>query len=648
MSATRSLLSCLGLVALAGFLQAEPPLPLDLIPEEAAVGMGTRNLAELRTKGDRLVAKMGKANAPRGVSAFLDMISRELKLEWKVDEKKPAAIVALTGALGGFPGDADFGRNILTGVVLAPQSLAEVARVYKMPVEELKKGEVRKVPGHKPDPEFGTDHAGFRDGQIYLTGNEKATAAWMTARTLRQGQPAARRRRLDATDGLVYFGTPFFQIDRQRRAQQLEKPGSGSAEEEARRRLLRLSLEVRNVLAAFRLDDGLGLDLSVGFDPKGTHSQAMLKAVRGTGRSSNLAGLPESERLVGAVAAVGLEQKDLLPLARALASSLASLPKGTIPLLDSDEALVPRIFGELCGRLRLARLALYQGSDPGRVGQLAAVAVLEPDNTEGFTKDIAGSARPGVVELLEPKAAPSKARIEKLIGELGAEDFQARQAATTQLRQIGEAALPYLEKAEKSTDAEVRRRAGELVRTLRSAADLRKQELARGLLGKDFRPTFTLQLNAEKRAGTDVHLLGMRFESKEAPYAVALEDLFGPQWNRLRLAAVGKQVVVLLGSDLDLLDRALANVRDGKPGLEQSAALAEFHKQAAPERCLELHLALDRVRALFTLAAELPADFKAGGACSSISLRAGSADLGVDLWIPADVVPDVARLLRMW
>jgi hypothetical protein len=302
MSVRRSLLSCLALVALAGFLRAEPLLPLDLIPEEAAVGMGTRNLAELRTKGDRLFAKMGKANAGRGVSGFLDRIFGELKLEWKVDEKKPAAIVALTGALGGFPGEADFDRNNLTGVVLAPVSMAEVARVYKMPVEELKKGDVRKVPGRKLEPDFGTDHAGFRGGLIYLTGKEKATAAWMQARTLRQTLPAARQRRLDVADAIAYFGTPILQIDRKRRLQELEKPGAGSAEEEARRRLLRLGLEVRHVLAGVRFDDGLGLDLSVGFDPKGTHSRAVLKAIGGTGRFSNLAALPDSERLVGAFA----------------------------------------------------------------------------------------------------------------------------------------------------------------------------------------------------------------------------------------------------------------------------------------------------------------------------------------------------------
>src|SRR5262249_46741600 len=150
-----------------------------------------------------------------------------------------------------------------------------------------------------------------------------------------------------------------------------------------------------------------------------------------------------------------------------------------------------------------------------------------------------------------------------------------RESATTKLELIGDAALPYLEKAQQSDDAEVRRRAGELSRALREGADLRKKELAEGLVKKAFRPTFTFKLKAERRADADVHLLGMRFEGDNAPYAAALKDLFGPEWNRLRLAVVNKQVVVLVGSDLDLLDQAIRNVRDGKPGLESAAALAE-------------------------------------------------------------------------
>src|SRR5205823_7134788 len=117
----------------------------------------------------------------------------------------------------------------------------------------------------------------------------------------------------------------------------------------------------------------------------------------------------------------------------------------------------------------------------------------------------------------------------------------------------------------------------------------------------------------------------------------------GPEWNRLRVAVVEKQVVVLLGSETALLEEAIANVRDGKPGLERSAALAEFRKQAAPERRIELHLVPSRLRALLTPANELPGDFKPTGACSSVAVRTGLTEMGLDLWAPAEAVPDVLK-----
>jgi hypothetical protein len=644
MSAKRSLMSCLALVALAGFLRAEPPLPLDLVPEDACIGIAVRNLAELRTKGDRLFAKVPEANIPRP-SQFLDTVIGELKLPWKIDDKKPAAVVCMSGALSGLAADADpnVENNYTIGAVLAPQSLEDVARAYKVDVKDLKKGLVHKVPGHDVfGGVFGTDQAGFREGLLYLTGREKATAAWMKARTLRQAQPPDRQRRLDAADGLVYLGPPLFRLGQKEWAPEVVNRELGPEEAEARRRLNRAASEARSVLAAFRADDGLGLDVVVGFDPKGTHFRDLLKAVSGTGRTSNLSGLPDSERLLGAFAVIGLEPKDRV-LTQVVVGELWSCLKGSSAVLDSDGVLVRRLFGDLYSRLHVARVAVYHSSDPKRFGQLAAVVVLEPDNADRFLKDVARYVRLGDVEQFDPKAEASKAEIKKLIDDLGDEEFQKREAASTQLELIGEAALPALEKAEKSPDAEVRRRARELVRTLRTAADLRKQELAEGLTAKAFHPTFTLQLNAEKRAGADVHLLGMRFESKEAPFGAALKDLFGPQWNRLRVAAVNEQVVVLLGSDLDLLDRAIGNVRDGKPGLEQSAALAQFHKQAAPERRLELHLSLGRLRELLMPAADLPKDFKPTGACSSISLWTKPTEMGGDLWVPAEALADFLK-----
>jgi hypothetical protein len=650
MSANKLLLTCVGWVVLAGSLRADPPLPLDLIPEDACIGISVRNLAELRKNSDRLFAK--EPNVPRP-SQLLDMAFGMLSLGWKIDEKKPSGLVCMTGTLAGLAADADpqMNQNFTIGAVLAPDSLEEVAKAYKVNLDELKKGKVLHVAGKDFGMVFGTDRVGYRDGLIYMTGRKKGTEEWMKARSVRQGQPAARQRRLDAADGLLYFGPPLLRLGQKNWDPEAVPPDQlaqlGPQEAEAQRRLNRAANEARYVLAGYRVQDGFGLDLSVGFDPKGKHSQGVIKAFTGTGRASSLAGLPDSERLVGAFAAIGLERGDL-HLARVLASDAWNGFRGTSVILDSDAAVIRRIFGDLYSRLKLGRLAVYHSSDAARFGQLAAVAVLEPIDAEQFIKEITQYARLGDVEQFNPKGQASKAEIEKLVADLGSDDFQTREAATTKLALIGEDALPYLEKAEKSDDAEVRRRAEELRTNMRTASEMRKTELAKGLVKKAFRPTFTLKLRAEKRADSNIHLLGMKFDAEDSPYAGALKDLFGPDWNRLRIAVVNKQVVVLLGSETSLLEQAIVNVREGKPGLDQSAALAEFHKQTSPERRIELHLAVGRLRALLTPADQLPKDFKPTGACSSIALRSGQTDLGMDLWVPAEAVPDVGKWLRLW
>jgi hypothetical protein len=623
-------------------------LPLDLIPEDACIGIATRSLAELRTKSDRL---LGKAERPiERPSQLLDMVFMQLNLGWKIDEKKPAALVCMTGKLGGFPGNSDPNRDYTIGAILAPGSLEEAAKAYKIKADELKSGKVQMVGGAEFDKTFGTNFVGFRDGQMYMTGRRGATAAWMAARTVRDGQTPARQKKLDASDGLLYFGPPLLAVA-QKDADPDKPPDAfntgelGPQEAEAQRRVYRAMLEARYVLAGYRVDDGFGLDLAVGFDAKGTNSQGVLKAVTGVGRTSNLTGLPDSDRLVGAFSAIGLDRADL-HLARVLARDLWFGMRGYSPILDSDAVALRRMFGDLYSKLKLGKVAVYHSSDPARFGHLAAVLILEPVNPGQFVTDVLQYARLGDVEQFDPQRETSKAEIEKLVADLGSDDFETRESAGTKLALVGEPALPLLVKAEKSDDAEVRRSAGDLRRAIQAASDLRKKELAEGLVKRAFRPTFTLKLKAEKRAEADVHLLGMKFDAQDAPYSAALRDLLGPDWSRMRIAVVNKQVVILVGSDLALFDQAIQNVRDGKPGLEQSAALAEFHKRAAAERRIELHLALSRVRALVMPADMLPKDFKPTAACSSVSVRTGLTDVGLDLWAPAEAVTDVLTWVR--
>src|SRR3954470_22959735 len=71
--------------------------------------------------------------------------------------------------------------------------------------------------------------------------------------------------------------------------------------------------------------------------------------------------------------------------------------------------------------------------------------------------------------LAGPAESPADTpEITRWVRQLGDENFQRRDAASRALERIGEPALPALQRAaDSSGDLEVRRRAGELVKTIR-------------------------------------------------------------------------------------------------------------------------------------------------------------------------------------
>ncbi len=636
LTSRRTLGSLILLAMLLGGLQAAPPLPLDLVPEQACIGITIRNLDELKSKSDKLLKKGN--DLPR-FSELFDWAYKELKLGWPVDEKAAAALLCTSGKLGGFAADADPQQNFTIGTILPFANLETVTKAWKIQPDDLKGGNIVAVPGNVFDRRFGLSQLAVKDRHAYLAGSKEAVAAWLQAKTLRQSLPAGTVKRLDAADGLFYLGPPLLKVATKHMNVEWTPDNLSTKEKEAHRRIARAMLEARQVLASFRLDDGIGLDFRIGFDPAGKESQALLKAFNTGQQTSSLAGLPVAGPVVAAYASAG-GAGDNLDLARVVTTEFWLGWRHGSFFLESDAPVIRSVLGRLYGKVKSSRAALYTTTEKAKVGPLALVAIFEPKDTAALVKEVRQMARLADVKAFEPKGAAGQAEIAKLVQDLGADDFDTREAASTQLALIGAPALEALTKAEKSDDAEVRRRAGDLRTAIEQVANLRKQELAKGLLKQAFHPQFAFKEKAEERGGVPVHHLGLAFEADDAPFAVWFKDLFGPDWNRIRLAIVGDRLVALVGSDLGLLDQAIANVQAGKPGLEEAPALAAFRKQVGPDRRVEAHVALRMVQQLATPADKLPKDFKPSATLSSVALRTGPADVSIDFWVPADAIDD--------
>ena len=150
------------------------------------------------------------------------------------------------------------------------------------------------------------------------------------------------------------------------------------------------------------------------------------------------------------------------------------------------------------------------------------------------------------------------------------------------------------------------------------------------------KPRFAFLPKDEDIDGVKVRVVAVKLSKRDAGYAPQLKQLLGPQWNRIRLAVHGKQVVVLAGSDVKLLSETLKNLKEGKAGLAETAALKEFAGRSDPRRKMELHLSLQTGVALWTAAdLEKPDTVKPGAKLTSVALTVEPDRMQLDVWIPA-------------
>jgi hypothetical protein len=157
--------------------------------------------------------------------------------------------------------------------------------------------------------------------------------------------------------------------------------------------------------------------------------------------------------------------------------------------------------------------------------------------------------------------------IDILIAQRGDRSFRKRNSAMTKLLLIGEVAMPALKKSETSTDAEVANRSKRLQKSIIAKVESRRK----GLLDQDLigrlNPQFGYHLASEERSGQVVDVVRVELKDSQGGFEDSMKRFLGPQWKSVRLATVGKQVVVLIGSNLSAFDQTLKNLHQKTPAL---------------------------------------------------------------------------------
>jgi hypothetical protein len=613
---------------------------LDVIPSEAGAAVAVRNLKELRVKGDKFAADLELGDGRLRPSQLFDMLWQALGIAG-LGETTPNALIVLRPDKDDKDLLRSLEKNIYASVAIGDKDM--MARSFGIEAADLVP---KKVLATKRSNDDIPLRAVRLDGKNLLVGMDKVPLErTLTMKPLATTLPAPQRKLFNEADLFVFLdprslGGDFNEIRRE--AEKVLPPADDPHEQ----KLLQLFLDsvphIRHGLAGFRVGDGLGLNFSAAFEPDAQPPREILKLLRDGARPATLNGLPEGRLIVAH--AGGSHGRNSGVIAKVIFSVMLNLlPEARQMIATADRPVFTGVVAEIWHQLRSSRFGVYLSGDESKLGLFSMVAILDTEDAAKLVYGLRTLAKMGDGSALKAgKQQPGDdLNIPQLVRDLSSDSYPVRHSATLKLRLIGEPALSHLDKAATTGDLETSRRAMQLYKQISQVAAERRKELLAKELPRTLRPTFAFVAKAETRGQLPIDVIQVRLDERDRPLAKQLEQLLGPEWDRVRLAVHGNQVVVLLGSDTALLEQALANVTAGKPGLAKAAALADFAKSAGSDHLMQVHVSLESL--MWLTAPGKIADFRPAGRLTSFGLRVGDDRIDVDAWAPTSELKMVAK-----
>jgi len=609
---------------------------LDIIPENVFAAIAIRNVSELAKRGDRFIDQT-ELKVPMRLSEAYKAVTAYLGIRNGLKEDGSAALMMLT---------PDFKEDAFVLAVPVDDLKAMAANVG-VPHDRLVKGSVvDRQKFRDVRSQVFVRYVAIREDHLLLGGNRKRVELAATGRTLGQSLSPDERETLGKNDVLLYASTEPVKDEWEKALTHLanEVADFPAEEAEAIRQVALASKELRYVVAALRLDDGLGATLVLRFE--GDKSQGILTGLRGGESKASLAGLPAGHVL--SAHASGGDGEKSAAVARALLRFLLeafSIKMDEFVSAGHHSNLVG-VFGAGWQRLNGSRTALYENENPERDGLFSLVAVLDTDGAEQFVKDMTGLARFINASGLSPddlgETIDSKT-IQRLIAELGDDEYRVRQMASTKLGLVGKSALPALKQAMGSSDMEVRFRSRSVWQQINMSLAAEREDLLKRDLLSRIKPSFVYFPKQETRSGRPIDVVRLHLQIDEAPVAARLRTLLGPQWSKMRLATVDNRVIALLGSDTSLIDKAIANAQSGESGVGAGNRYATFHSRVQAERTVEFHLSLARTQQLVARDPDLVEPESAAATTTSFGLSIAPQSIRLDLFSPFEEVKAVLK-----
>ncbi|MBI1830078.1 MAG: hypothetical protein HYR84_01345 [Planctomycetes bacterium] len=636
MSRMFTIFACVLATALPAFAQT----PLEILPEDAAVGIAIRDLDDLMKKGD-VFLRDADIRMPIRPSQVFDQGAQFIGIRKGFDRKASAAIVLMSPEK-----KEDYnGLRILNYIVpiLPSTDIDTMADNYGIGKGKLLDKKILRT--DRTEMDMLTSRIGRRGKHVYLNDSEKSLRRAIDGPTVASALTADQRKVFDQSDILLHFGSYFF-----REALRANSPDfigrfkttDDPKEQEFAEQFTASLSEVRNIVTGFRLQAGIDSHMIATVGKDGM-AEKLLKGLKNQGKPSTLAGLPEGNALFAQASAGSTEKQAMLTKA------MFSLLLEEMLIRDRfihhvDRLAYLGVFQEVLRHVQGNRLAVYQNAAEKKHGLFCTIAILDVEDAKIFVAGMRILAKMATADTLDltKKEVKEELDLERLVRELGSTFYPVRQSATTKLTLVGEPALPYLAKAieSKEFDLEGKRRARDLRDRIHAVAAQRRKELLDERSRPVFdRPKLTFVANVEKRQGVSVDIIDIKLAGMDAVRTQRFTQMFGPDWDKVRLGIVGNQIVFMLGSDTALFEAALANLKKGDAGLAGSKKLSGFHEIAAKERQFEFHVSVEGVLRLINpnAAVDRPAQM------TSTSLTIGDRWLRVDARVPMPEVRTIAQ-----
>lgn len=632
----RSVCVLAALLVLPAGLVAEPPAPpsvLEVIPREASAALVVRSIDAFKTKGKKLLEELD-LKAPISPEDLVPEALKLLNITGGIDEKAPVVLTILQGKDGAAAGLDDI--VLLLPVADRDKALAGFGVDRKPKDDEI----VPVTPGGIVSPKALTVR-----GRYLCLGMSEDVLKRLTMKPL-AGISAAEKKQYGDSDLLLYLGErawPFVWGDYLDSLNNYFTRRKFGLEEKVGKQFVYGMRDAKYSLVGLHLDKGARLQSTIVFDVKKDEAAKEMLGMLRAGANRATTGALADGNVVAALGWAGNGSKNGIItklifdvfLEGPLPGKLNDLPV----FARADYPTAAGVTHELWKGLRGARLGLYQHKKEAEVGLFSVVAILDAGDAPAFVREVRSLAT--IAELKEEDLKKDEVKkiidVEKLVRQLDDDEFEARESATTRLRLLGVPALPYLEKAiEKPISPEQARRAKELRDQIAKIAEEKRKEL---LLAKDLprsiRPEFAFVPAMEKRGGVTVDGLKLTLTGGTADLPKLAERLLGPSWDRVRLAVVGEQVVVLIGSATEHLDATLANLKTGKGGLAQGKLLTGFDRRADRARTAEMHGSAQAFLGMVASTWNLPETlFRDPPELTSFATSFEEDRLHLDLWVP--------------